>query len=108
MPNNKQASLSVLILTMVIILALTLTAVTLARFGNPGVAQGQANITIGNLTITPQKAAICDPNNPNLNFVNTTESKICGIPKTITNATSTSANMTTGAQTAPIAPSATS
>jgi hypothetical protein len=94
---------------MLIILALTLTAVTLARFGNPGVAQGQANTTIGNLTITPrEKAAICDPNNPKLNFVNTTESKICGIPKTITNATSTSANMTTGAQTAPIALSATS
>ena len=90
---------------MVIILASTV--MTLAGFGNPGVAQGQANIMIGNLTITPQqKAAICDPNNPKLNFVNTTESKICGIPKTITNATSTSTNMTTGAQTAPIAPSA--
>jgi hypothetical protein len=23
------------------------------------------------------------PNNPNLNFVNTTESKACGIPKTV-------------------------
>src|ERR671927_345932 len=102
MPNNKQASLSVLILTMVIILALTLTAVTLARFGNPGVAQGQANITIGNLTITPQeKAAICDPNNPKLNFVNTTESKICDIPTTPANTSSAAANTTTTGSEAP-------
>jgi hypothetical protein len=44
-----------------------------------------------------------------LDFVNTTESKICGIPKTITN--TTSSNMTTGAEVPPppatsIAPSA--
>jgi hypothetical protein len=60
------------------------TIVTLTGFGNFGIAQGQGNLTIGNLTLTPeQKAAICDPNNPlsNLDHVNTTESKICGIPK---------------------------
>jgi cell division protein FtsN len=81
------------------------TIVTLTGFGNFGIAQGQ-----GNLTLTPeQKAAICDPNNPlsKLDFVNTTESRICGIPKTITN--TTSSNMTTGAEEPPsegIAPSA--
>ena len=87
---------------MIIILAAT--ALTLAKFGNLGIAQGQ-----GNLTITPQqKAAICNPNNPKLNFVNTTESKICGIPKTITNATSPAANTTTTGAQAPPPPSTTS
>jgi hypothetical protein len=27
-----------------------------------------------------QKAKLCSPDNPDLNFVNSTESKICGIP----------------------------
>ena len=106
--SRKEAFLSVL--TIVIILAATI--VTLAEFGNFGTAQGQGNltkgnVTIGNVTLTPEQvAAICDPSNPKLNFVNTTESKICGIPKTITNTTSenmttanmTTANMTTGAE----------
>lgn len=36
-----------------------------------------------NTTVSPAlKAKICDPNNPKLAFVNTTESHICGIPKT--------------------------
>ena len=111
---------------MVIIIILTSAiVVTLTGFGTFGNnAQGQANltkgnVTIGNVTLTPQQvAATCNPNNPKLNFVNTTESKLCGIPKTITNATSanmTTANTTTGAQapppppppsTTPVAPSA--
>src|SRR5919197_3110313 len=106
MPTRKEPSLSVL--TMVIIL--TATIVTLTGFGIFGNAQGQGNltkgnVTIGNVTLTPQQvAAICDPNNPKLNFVNTTESKLCGIPKTITNTTSanmTTANTTTGAEAPP-------
>ena len=110
MPSRKEPSLSVL--TMVIILTSTIV-VTLTGFGTFGNnAQGQGNltkgnVTIGNVTLTPEQvAAICDPSNPKLNFVNTTESKICGIPKTITNTTSenmttanmTTANMTTGAE----------
>jgi hypothetical protein len=35
------------------------------------------------------KAKICDPNNPKLAFVNTTESNICGLPKSIKNVTTT-------------------
>ena len=96
--SRKETSLNVL--TIVIILAATI--VTLTEFGNFRIAQGQGNLTIGNLTLTPeQKAAICDPNNPlsKLDFVNTTESRICGIPKTITN--TTSANMTTANTTIP-------
>jgi hypothetical protein len=55
------------------------------------------------LSLTPQqRAAICNPNNPasKLNSVNTTESKICGIPKTVKPHLSSS-NMTTGAQAPP-------
>src|ERR671930_2168677 len=91
----KEASLSVL--TIAIILAATI--VTLTEFGNFGIAQGQANLT------AEQKAAMCDPNNPKLNFVNGTESRVCGIPKTLTSpANASSANTTTGAE----APSSTS
>jgi hypothetical protein len=103
MPTRKEPSLSVL--TMVIIL--TATIVTLTGFGIFGNnAQGQGNLTIGNLTLTPeQKDAICNPNNPlsNLNPVNTTESKICGIPKTVKPHLSSS-NMTTGAEAPPEPP----
>jgi hypothetical protein len=35
-------------------------------------------------TISPEeKLQMCDPNNPKLKFVNTTESKVCGLPKSI-------------------------
>ncbi|MFL6409096.1 MAG: hypothetical protein ACJ71F_18790, partial [Nitrososphaeraceae archaeon] len=35
-------------------------------------------------TISPEiKARMCDPSNPSLKVVNTTESHICGIPKTV-------------------------
>jgi hypothetical protein len=37
------------------------------------------------------KAEMCDPSNPSLKVVNTTESHICGIPKTIKNTTTTAA-----------------
>ena len=90
MPSRKEPSLSVL--TMVIIIILTATiVVTLTGFGTFGNnnAQGQENLT------EEQKAAMCDPSNPKLNFINGTESEICGIPKTIKNATSTAANATT-------------
>jgi hypothetical protein len=35
-------------------------------------------------TISPEiKAKMCDPSNPDLKIVNTTEARICGIPKTV-------------------------
>jgi hypothetical protein len=35
-------------------------------------------------TVSPEeKSQMCDPSNPKLKFVNTTESKICGLPKSI-------------------------
>src|SRR5919199_5236070 len=89
MPTKKEPSLSVL--TMVIIILTATIVVTLTGFGIFGNnnAQGQENLT------EEQKAAMCDPSNPKLNFINGTESRLCGIPKTIKNATSTAANATT-------------
>jgi hypothetical protein len=103
--------------SVVIFTVFTATIIILTGFLNFGIAQGQVN----NITsLTPeQQAAICDPNNPSskLDFVNTTESRICGIPKTITNttttegATNTTATIGTETQSSPgtsIAPSDTS
>jgi hypothetical protein len=88
------------VLTPVIILAAAI--VTLTEFGSIGIAQGQANDT----SLTPeQKDAICDPNNPlsNLNPVNTTESKICGIPVTVRPSISSNTT-TTGTESPSVVP----
>jgi hypothetical protein len=86
---------------------------TITGFGNFSIAQGQVNDTSSSssLSLTPeQRDAICDPNNPlsKLNPVNTTESKICGIPKTVkphlSNMTSSEANTTTTGAEAPPSP----
>jgi hypothetical protein len=90
--SRKKASLS-LISTIVIILAASIV-IALTNFGKFDIAQGQSNITS---ELTPeQKTAICDSNNPlsNLDHVNTTESKICGLPVD----PSGTANTTTGAE----------
>ena len=80
------------ILTLITILASVIAVLT--EFGYILSVQGQGNLTTGNITLTPQqKAAICSPNNPKLNFVNTTESNLCGIPSN-----TTAANTTTGAE----------
>jgi hypothetical protein len=76
-------------------IVLVATMITLTGFGISGVAHGQANTNTSSSLTPQQKAAICDPNNPKLNFVNTTESKICGIPTTPTNTTSSAAANTT-------------
>jgi len=84
------------ILTTAIILASAIA--TLTEIGNIVSAQAQGNLTAGNVTVTPeQKAAMCAPNNPKLKIVNTTESKICGIPSNTTSA----ANTTAGTETPP-------
>ena len=58
--------------------------------------------------LTPEeKAAMCDPNNPRLNFVNSTESKICGIPKTPTNQTNSNTYATPSTPFKSLTPSAT-
>ena len=73
-----------------ILAVFTATIVMFIEVANFGTAQGQAadntSSSSSSSSLTPeQRAAICDPNNPssNLNPVNTTESRICGIPKTV-------------------------
>jgi hypothetical protein len=80
---KEKASLSVI--SMSIILAVTIAPLT--GFANFGIAQGQVNNT--SLLTSQQKEAMCNTNNPKLNFVNSTESEICGIPPTPTNTTTT-------------------
>src|ERR671933_783657 len=85
------------ILTMITILASVI--VILTEFGSMMIsARAQVNAS----SLTPeQKDAICNPNNPasKLNPVNTTESKICGIPKTWHPSNSTTATTETGTET---------
>ncbi|MFL6345507.1 MAG: hypothetical protein ACJ71A_08695 [Nitrososphaeraceae archaeon] len=43
-----------------------------------------AGSSLSSTTISPElKAKMCDPSNPSLKVANTTESTICGIPKTV-------------------------
>ena len=82
---------AILVVVVVVVAAAAAATITIHAVGLLNVAQGQAGG--GNITLTPaQKAAMCDPNNPSLKFVNTTESHICGLPK------SASPNSTTTAQ----------
>lgn len=45
------------------------------------------NIAHARLLTPQQNAAFCNPDNPKLMFVNSTESKTCGIPESAKNAT---------------------
>jgi hypothetical protein len=77
--------------------------VTLGEWRIFGMAQAQGNLTS---ELTPeQKAAVCASVG---SHVNTTESRICGIPTTPSSNTTSSENMTTGAEAPPtdLAPSA--
>jgi cell division protein FtsN len=94
MPRKQQRSL---LSILIIVTLVASTVITLTEFGSMISAQAQVNAS----TVTPaQKDAICNPNNPSskLNPVNTTESRICGIPVTVkpSNATTTSTGTTGG------------
>jgi hypothetical protein len=101
----RKVSLSGIVMATILAVSVVVVVVALTQFGIFGIAQGQVNIT----SLTPeQKAAICNPNNPKLKVVNTTESKICGIPVTVkppTNATSAATNTTTGTEAPSAVPS---
>jgi hypothetical protein len=77
--------------TTIIIAASMVLVKSITEFGNVSVAYGQESNSTSSLPpLTPQqKAAMCNPDNPKLKFVNSTESKICGIPPTSTNTTTT-------------------
>jgi hypothetical protein len=97
--NLQNISLGIMSITTIIIAASIVSVISITEFGNFGIAQGQiSNSTPSSLT-PQQKAAMCDPNNPKLNFVNSTESEICGIPPTPTNATTTTTPATNNTRT---------
>ena len=96
---NHLQNISVGVMSMTIILAVSLVWIkSIAEFGNVGVAYGQGinstSSSLPSLTLQ-QKAVICNPNDKS---INTTESKICGIPVTVQ---PTSPNMTTGSLASP-------
>jgi hypothetical protein len=95
--NMAKVSLSLVLISIV----LASTTVTLGGFGVFGGAHAQSNTTTTASSLTPeQRAAMCDPNNPKLNFVNSTESKTCGLPKSV------KSNMSNTTTAGPEAPSA--
>jgi hypothetical protein len=78
--------------------AIAMVMITITIVESSSVSQAQQ--------LTPeQKAAMCAPNNPRLKFVNSTESEICGIPKTPTN--QTNSTTPTAAPSKSLTPSAT-
>jgi hypothetical protein len=90
----------------VVVVIVTAAASSIVLTDNAlNVAQGQAG---GNITLTPaQKAAMCNPNNLSLKFVNTTESHICGLPKSIPSTSTTSSTELPTPTTPPPPPSTT-
>ena len=82
------------IVSIIAVLATSLAVITLGEFGICGIAQSQGNDTTSLLT-PDQKAAICSSVG---SHVNTTESRICGIPTTPSSNTTSSENTTTGAE----------
>jgi hypothetical protein len=112
----RKVSLSGIVMATIFAVSVVVTLTGFGIFDNNAQGQGnltKGNVTIGNVTLTPEQvAAICNPNNPKLKVVNTTESKICGIPVTIkprTNMTTpanttASANTTTGTEAPSVVP----
>jgi|GraSoiStandDraft_14_1057315.scaffolds.fasta_scaffold376216_1 hypothetical protein len=77
---ERHASMMTRIFTISLMIAAVLTTIIIIGIETFNVGHAQL--------LTPQeKAQFCNPNNPKLKFVNSTESKICGIPTTSTNAT---------------------
>ena len=103
--NTKVRSVGMTLLAVVVIVAAVVVAVSAMleiRIINMSHAQVRQSAT--NTTISPAlKSKICYPGNPKLAFVNTTESNICGLPKSIKNVTTTTS--TPKPTPKPIAPS---
>jgi len=101
--NTKVRSVGMTLLAVVVIAAAAAVSAMLEiRIINMSHAQVRQSAT--NTTISPAlKSKICYPGNPKLAFVNTTESNICGLPKSIKNVTTTTS--TPKPTPKPIAPS---
>jgi hypothetical protein len=97
MIRNTSTKLMTRILTIGIIIAAIGTTVIIIGIETFSVSHAQV------LTLK-LKNAFCNPNNPKLKFVNSTESKICGIPETPTNAPNATAGNTTTPSIIKIAP----
>jgi hypothetical protein len=89
----------------VIVAVVAAAASAVLEIGIINVSQAQVTPSPTNITVSPElKSKRCDPNNPKLRFVNTTESNICGIPKTIKNVTTTTSTTPTPSSPKPITP----
>jgi hypothetical protein len=83
----QDISLGIIPIT-IIIAASVVSTIAVTEYASFGIAYSQVSNRTLSSSLTPQqKAAMCNPSNPKLNFINTTESKICGIPPTSTNTT---------------------
>ena len=71
------------------------------EFGVLNMALGQGAAPPQSSTLTPAQRAMCDPNNPSLAFVNTTESHVCGLPPSIPSNTTTTTPTPTPSATSP-------
>jgi hypothetical protein len=99
-----KTNMSVRISFMAVVLAAAAAIASASAVLEIGIINGsQAQVTSSpptsssptNKTVSPElKSKMCYPNNPKLRFVNTTESNICGIPKTIKNITTTTTTTT--------------
>ena len=94
--NLQNISLGITSITIILAAGIVLV-ISITELGNVSVVYGQGGNSTSSLAslTAQQKAAMCNPNDKS---VNTTESKICGIPVTVK---SHSSNMTTGAQVQP-------
>ena len=95
-PNMKNLPITRMTVSKAIVVAFVTAIITLFGSGVFNITQAQtppapSSPAPTNKTALPPaiKAKICDPNNPKLAFVNTTESNICGLPKSIKNITTT-------------------
>ena len=71
------------VLVGILIFAISSNVYVYAQQLSPSPAADSSSTSVSN-TISPEiKAKMCDPSSPSLKVVNTTESKICGIPKTV-------------------------
>ena len=101
--------MSKLRLTVAAAIISVLATVIVFSVGTLNIALGQGLIQQppSSSTLTPAQRAMCDPNNPNLKFVNTTESHICGLPKSPSpNSTATAQFPTPTTPSAPRPPTA--
>jgi len=103
--NTKVRSVGMTLLAVVVIVAAVVVAVSaMLEIRIINISHAQVRQSATNTTISPAlKSKICYPGNPKLAFVNTTESNICGLPKSIKNVTTTTS--TPKPTPKPIAPS---